>query len=149
MEQQETVANHNDELVSSYFELDQASIPYSDDQGGYGDLGRFDEKISGFEPIENRRNNMKVFEQNTKVNFSGGVGCYLWPWSSQVPYSQSLSTEEVRKELGIDEQEVRMQERAINAFLAVELNTNGNSLLPSQSSGIDWKRELLQVYQPK
>lgn len=146
MEKLEKVDGINDELVLSYFELDQASIPYSNDRGGYGDPGMFDENIPGFEPIKKRRNGKEILEQNTKENFSGGIGYYVWPWSSQVPYSQNPSMTEARRDLGLYEKETRMNERAIESFLAIELNLNRHNLLPSHYSEIDWKKEVRKVY---
>ncbi|KAI1204615.1 uncharacterized protein F4807DRAFT_465527 [Annulohypoxylon truncatum] len=151
MAQCEMVDTDDDELVSSYFELDRASAPSSNSPGGYCDAGRLDENISGFEPIRNRINGANKLEcgQNLKENYSGGVGCYVWPSSSQISISESPPMEEVFKGLGIDhEQEARRAEMAVTAFLTIELNENQKDYFPSKHSGIDWKKELRQVYRP-
>ncbi|KAI0884049.1 uncharacterized protein GGS22DRAFT_189175 [Annulohypoxylon maeteangense] len=132
----EMVESNDDELISSYFELDQASAPSPNSPGGYSDAGTFDDNIPGFEPIRKRENEWSESEceQDLEENFSGGMGVYLWPWSSQVFYSKRRPMEEVYSGLGIYKHKSRKVEKY------------RGDILPSKHSGIDWKKELRQVY---
>ncbi|KAI1454173.1 hypothetical protein F4805DRAFT_460966 [Annulohypoxylon moriforme] len=147
MAQCEMVEYNDDELVSSYFELDQASVPFSNSPGGYSDPGMFEENIPGFEPIKSRKGEGHRYkcEQDTQENFSGGIGCYVWPWSSQVSYSKIRPKKQIYKGLGIKKREFyreKMRRGGIKPYKYQE------SSLPSKYSGIDWKKELRQVYRP-
>lgn len=136
----------DDEFISLCFDLDQASQPPTQESND-GSVDSIEEQIPGFAPIEGPNDNhteqIDLRQDASRENFSGGTGCYLWTSSPEVMLSGSVSAEEVRQALGIEHTStsgLKVGNLAPDANDRKEMDR-----LPSESCGINWTAELLDV----
>ncbi|KAI1399462.1 hypothetical protein F4819DRAFT_464992 [Hypoxylon fuscum] len=126
---------NDEDLISLYFDLEAASLPSSDN---FSSLGGFkDEDIPGFIPIEmgkDNRNRLQFEQEYAEENFSGGFGCYVWPWSSEVMITgyQGSPVEEIDETLDIKQKNKSRHADNMSRDAKYEY------ILPSKLAGIDW-----------
>ncbi|KAI1407640.1 hypothetical protein F5Y13DRAFT_205841 [Hypoxylon sp. FL1857] len=130
------------ESISLYFDLDQAAAPESTETDTPEDSGKSDKSIPGFKPIvsrKDRKNRHKLRLRRTilKQNFSGGFGPYVWPWSTQVMIPQ-MRRETLR--------EIKLQHKINPNNQKTTKDKKDIDTLPSTVAGIDWKKELREIY---
>ncbi|KAI4864954.1 hypothetical protein F4820DRAFT_448568 [Hypoxylon rubiginosum] len=128
----------DEELVSQYFDLDEASCESED-------FGRLDGNIPGFNPIVKQKNNSnrrRLEEDIPWENFSGGIGCYVFPWSSNVMMGcEAPSTREMSESLG------RKRKPTLEDSYAVKRRKSQENQSPSAAGGIVWNNLFREVFQ--
>ncbi|KAI2607949.1 hypothetical protein GGR54DRAFT_619514 [Hypoxylon sp. NC1633] len=131
MAENSAVQSEDYEVISLYFDLDQASVESSQDseaQNGSQIGGEIDRNIPGFRPIIGRQDN-RCRRAIPRINFSGGICCYSWPWSPQVMMgSEALPVGEARECLEIN-RKVQLGEEAMHETM----EKRQTAYLPSMS----------------
>ncbi|KAI0139637.1 hypothetical protein F4776DRAFT_617066 [Hypoxylon sp. NC0597] len=134
----------SDDIILLYFDLDEASAPEYFDGDSINNTGKSDKKPLVFKPIihlKEDRYKLKLEQEALKENSSGGFGPYVWPWSSQV----MIGPKERPRELDKMRKAERTNDSNVHDTTKYE---NDKNPLPSYAAGIDWGKELLQVYRP-
>ncbi|KAI1138371.1 hypothetical protein F5Y05DRAFT_412993 [Hypoxylon sp. FL0543] len=144
--QDSEVQPKDNEDITEYFDLDQASAPESPteqdaEQDAQEASGESDKSIPGFEPIVDRQDGdakSKSQREAPKQNFSGGSGPYLLPQSSRVTLSPEWPVQPYSEYIRmINEAELMKEVPEIKSDI---------DRLPSQVARINWKKELQEIY---
>ncbi|OTB02582.1 hypothetical protein M426DRAFT_13370 [Hypoxylon sp. CI-4A] len=144
----------DDEVLNMFFDFDRASAPapesdithtpdstYLDQYFGdpevdfIQEIDMIPEPIPTKDPLEDyrsREKKRKLSRKKKRENFSGGIGCYVWPWSPDVF-------------MGLDEPRIEMGFKFIGRKKRT-LQRNEELIVPSKFAGINWGEEILWVY---